>query len=378
MVADVSVKIENSEYTILVVDDVMANVLLVKILLTKQNFKVVTASDGNEALAVAASVKPDLILLDIMMPGLNGYEVAENLKSNPELQHIPIIFLTALNATSDVVKGFQMGGNDFISKPFNKEELVIRVSHQISLIVAKRLILQQTEELRSTIQGRDKLYSVIAHDLRSPMASIKMVLNMLAMSIPEEAIGKDMYQMLTMINQSSEEVYLLLDNLLKWTKNQVGKYTVAKQSFDIVSNLAGVIQIFALLAETKHIQITLTQTTPIEVNADIDMVKTITRNLLSNAIKFSYSNSEIVVHVEVIDQMAVVSVKDCGKGISAEDQQKLFHTDSHFSKYGTNNEEGSGLGLLLCQDFAVKNGGRLWLESEEGVGSTFYFSVPLV
>ncbi|MGL4518294.1 MAG: hybrid sensor histidine kinase/response regulator [Phocaeicola sp.] len=378
MAANVNVEIKNSEYTILVVDDVMANVLLVKILLTKQNFNVVTASDGNEALAVAASVKPDLILLDVMMPGLTGYEVAEQLKSNPELDYIPIIFLTALNATSDVVKGFQVGGNDFISKPFNKEELVIRVSHQISLIAAKRLILQQTEELRSTIQGRDKLYSVIAHDLRSPMASIKMVLNMLAISIPEESIGKDMYQMLTMINQSSEEVYSLLDNLLKWTKNQVGKDMVVKQTFDLVSNIAGVIQIFELLAETKHIKITLDHHAPIEVNADIDMVKTITRNLLSNAIKFSYTNSEIVVGVEVVGQEAVVSIKDCGKGISLEDQQKLFHADSHFSKYGTNNEEGSGLGLLLCQDFAIKNGGRLWLESQEGVGSTFYFSISLV
>lgn len=377
MVADINVKIDNSEYTILVVDDVMANVLLVKILLSKQNFKVVTASDGNEALTVAASVKPDLILLDIMMPGLNGYEVAERLKSDSELQHIPIIFLTALNATSDIVKGFQLGGNDFISKPFNKEELVIRVSHQISLIAAKRLILQQTEELKRTIQGRDKLYSVIAHDLRSPMASIKMVLNMLALSIPEESIGKDMHQMLSMINQSSEEVYSLLDNLLKWTKNQVGKYTVAKQQFDIVSNLAGVIQVFALLAETKQIQIKLNEISSIEVDADIDMIKTITRNLLSNAIKFSYAQSEIIVNVEIVDQMAVVSVKDFGKGISAEDQQKLFHTDSHFSKYGTNNEEGSGLGLLLCQDFALKNGGRLWLESSEGSGSTFYFSIPL-
>ncbi|MGL4852020.1 MAG: ATP-binding response regulator [Phocaeicola sp.] len=377
MVADVNVEIDHSQYTILVVDDVMANVLLVKILLSKQNFKVITANDGLEALQAASSMKPDLILLDVMMPGLNGYEVAEKLKSDPELQHIPIIFLTALNATSDIVKGFQVGGNDFVSKPFNKEELVIRVVHQISLIAAKRVIIQQTEELRSTIQGRDKLYSVIAHDLRSPMASIKMVLNMLAMNIPEEAIGKDMHQMLTMINQSTEEVYSLLDNLLKWTKNQLGKYIVAKQSFDIVSNLAGVIQIFDLLSKTKGINISFLKSDSIEVYADIDMIKTIFRNLLSNAIKFSYSNSEIIVDVQAVEGMAVVSVKDNGKGISLEDQQKLFHTDSHFSKYGTNNEEGSGLGLLLCQDFTEKNGGCLWLESTEGVGSTFFFSVPL-
>lgn len=373
-----SVKINNEDFTILVVDDVVANVLLVKVLLTRLNYKVLTASDGIEAVKITTAAKPDLILLDVMMPHLNGYEVAEKLKSDPELQSIPIIFLTALTDTSDIVKGFQVGGSDFISKPFNKEELLIRVKHQISLIAAKRFILQQTEELKRTIQGRDKLYSVIAHDLRSPMASIKMVLNMLTMSISEDAIGEDMHQMLSMTNQSAEEVYSLLDNLLKWTKNQIGKYDVVKQEFDLVNTTAGVIQIFALVSETKDIKINFLQPTePIEVYADVEMINTVARNLLSNALKFSYAGSEIVVNLEVVNDMAIVSVKDCGKGISAEDQKKLFHADSHFSKYGTNNEEGSGLGLLLCKDFIAKNNGQLWLESAEGLGSTFYFSVPL-
>ncbi|MGL5937273.1 MAG: hybrid sensor histidine kinase/response regulator [Phocaeicola sp.] len=376
MEVEVDVKIDNSEYTILVVDDVEANVLLIKTLLIKQKFKVITAGDGQAALDVTAQMRPDLILLDVMMPLLNGYEVAERLKSNPELKHIPIIFVTALDATNDVVKGFQVGGDDFISKPIKKEELVVRVLHRISLIAAKRVILQQTEELRSTIQGRDKLYSVIAHDLRSPMASIKMVLNMLTMSIQEDAIGKEMYQMLTMINQSTEEVYSLLDNLLKWTKNQIGNYVLSKQYFDTVTSVAGVIQIFSLLAETKGIKLVFSQSDSINAYGDIDLFKTIFRNLLSNAIKFSYKDSEIIVSVEVVEEKVVVSIKDSGKGISEEDQRKLFHTDSHFSKYGTNNEEGSGLGLLLCQDFSEKNGGRLWLKSTEGVGSTFYFSVP--
>ena len=104
----------------------------------------------------------------------------------------------------------------------------------------------------------------------------------------------------------------------------------------------------------------------IEVHADMDMMKTILRNLLSNAIKFSYNDSEILVNAEIEGDKVIVSVKDTGKGMSEEDQKKLLNTETHFSKYGTNNEEGSGLGLLLCQDFAVKNGGRLWFESEEG------------
>lgn len=128
MTADVNVVIDHSEYTILVVDDVVSNVLLLKVLLTNEKFKVVTANNGKDALVQAAEKQPDLILLDVMMPEMNGFEVSEKLKANPVTQNIPIIFLTALNTTSDIVKGFKVGANDFISKPFNKEELVIRVT----------------------------------------------------------------------------------------------------------------------------------------------------------------------------------------------------------------------------------------------------------
>lgn len=377
MTPDVNVVIDHSEYTILVVDDVVSNVLLLRVLLTNEKFKVITASNGKEALSQAANAHPDLILLDVMMPEMNGFEVAERLKADPDTQNIPIIFLTALNTTADIVKGFKVGANDFISKPFNKEELVIRVNHQISLIAAKRIILRQTEELRKTIMGRDKLYSVIAHDLRSPMGSIKMVLNMLILSLPEEQIGPEMFQMLSMANQSTEDVFALLDNLLKWTKSQIGKLNVVYQDFDIVENIASVIEIFNLVAGVKNIKVNFPVREKIEVHADIDMMKTIMRNLLSNAIKFSFNDSEILVNAVVDGDMVIVSVTDSGKGMSEEDQKKLLNAETHFSKYGTNNEEGSGLGLLLCLDFAVKNGGRLWFESVEGKGSTFFFSIPL-
>ena len=192
-----NVEINPSEYKVLIVDDVISNVLLLKVLLNNEKFQIVTASNGTEALAQVKKEKPDLVLLDVMMPDISGFDVAKQMKADPEMSDIPIIFLTALNSTADIVKGFQVGGNDFISKPFNKEELIIRVTHQISLVAAKRIIVAQTEELRKTIMGRDKLYSVIAHDLRSPMGSIKMVLNMLILNLPSETIGEEMYELLT-------------------------------------------------------------------------------------------------------------------------------------------------------------------------------------
>lgn len=371
-----NVEINPSEYKILIVDDVMANVLLLKVLLTNEKFQIVTASNGRQAIEQVEKEKPDLILLDVMMPDMSGFEVSQQLKANPKTSEIPIIFLTALNSTADIVKGFQVGGNDFISKPFNKEELIIRVTHQISLVAAKRIIVAQTEELRKTIVGRDKLYSVIAHDLRSPMGSIKMVLNMLILNLPSESIGEEMYELLTMANQTTEDVFALLDNLLKWTKSQIGKLKVVYQDVDVVEVTEGVIEIFSMVAGLKKIGIRLEAPEHLVVYADIDMIKTVIRNLVSNAIKFSNEGTEVLVTVQEQDGMAVVSVKDSGCGIDEENQKKLLHTDTHFSTFGINNEEGSGLGLLLCQDFVIKNGGRLWFTSVKGEGSTFCFSIP--
>lgn len=372
-----NMEINPSEYKILIVDDVMSNVLLLKVLLTNEKFAIATASNGRQALEQVEKENPDLVLLDVMMPDMSGFEVAQHLKSNPNTADIPIIFLTALNSTADIVKGFQVGANDFISKPFNKEELIIRVTHQISLVAAKRLILSKTEELQRTIAGRDKLYSVIAHDLRSPMGSIKMVLNMLILNLLSEKIGAEMYELLTMANQTTEDVFSLLDNLLKWTKSQIGKLNVVYQDVDLVEVTDGVIEIFSMVASLKKIRIHEMKPEKMMVNADIDMLKTVVRNLLSNAIKFSKENSEVLVKMEEVDGMAVVSVQDYGCGISEEGQKKLLHTDTHFSTFGTNNEEGSGLGLLLCKDFVVKNGGKLWFTSKEGEGSIFSFSIPV-
>lgn len=370
--------INPSEYKLLIVDDVMSNVLLLKVLLTNEKFAIATASNGRQALEQVEKENPDLVLLDVMMPDLSGFEVAQRLKANPATKDIPIIFLTALNSTADIVKGFQAGASDFISKPFNKEELITRVYHQISLVAARRIIVSKTEELQRTIAGRDKLYSVIAHDLRSPMGSIKMVLNMLILNLPAEKIGNEMHELLTMANQTTEDVFSLLDNLLKWTKSQIGKMTVINQDIDLVEVVESVTEIFNMVAGLKKITIRIHKPERrMYVNADIDMLKTVARNLLSNAIKFSSEGSEVQVEMKEVGGMAVVSIMDHGCGISEEGQQKLLHTDTHFSTFGTNNEEGSGLGLLLCQDFVVKNGGKLWFTSQERKGSTFCFSVPL-
>ncbi len=377
-------KINPAEYKILVVDDVQSNVLLLKALLGREGFNIVYAMNGAEALEKVKIEHPDLVLLDVMMPDMDGFEVAGRLKVEPEQAEIPIIFLTALNDSASVVKGFQLGANDFISKPFRREELLIRVEHQLSLVDARRIILRQTEELRKTIAGRDKLYSVIAHDLRSPMASIKMLCNTIMMSIDPKAVPKDVFEMLEMTNRTAEEVFSLLDNLLKWTKSQLGKLSNVPQSVDVVGLVEGVIEVFNPIAESKSIVLALNSSVEfVNVIVDIEMIKSVVRNLLSNAIKFSHKDTTITIQVEIrnvpdsSDQEVVITVCDKGCGIKEEDQPKLLNEATHFTTFGTNSEEGSGLGLLLCKDFVSKNHGKLWFTSQEGVGSNFSFSLPM-
>ena len=369
-------QINPAEFKLLVVDDVQTNVLLLKALLGKEGYGILVANNGQEALEVIRNENPDLILLDVMMPGMDGFEVAERLKSEEFRCEIPIIFMTALDDTQSIVNGFKLGVGDFISKPFRKEELMVRIKHQLSLVAARRIIEEKNEELRKTIAGRDKMYSVIAHDLRSPMASMKMLLNTIMMSVEKDKIDPDIFDMLEMSNKTSEEVFSLLDNLLKWTKSQLGKLTVIPQKLDISGLADGVVEVTNSVAEVKHIKLIRTDHESFFVYVDIEMIKSILRNLISNAVKFSNPDSEIKVGIKAEDGKVIVSVTDSGKGIKKEDQHKLLKDSTHFTTYGTNSEEGSGLGLLLCRDFARKNGGELWFESEENLGSVFSFSLP--
>ena len=370
-------KINRSDYKILVVDDVMSNVLLLKVLLTHEKFQVITANGGNKCVEMAKSEHPDLILLDVMMPDISGFDTAVILKKDPDTADIPIIFLTALNAPSDLVHGFQVGANDFLSKPFSKEELIMRVMHQISLVAAKRIIVQQNDELKRTIGNRDKMYSVIAHDLRSPMASIRMVLNLVVNCLSREVVGNEIFDLIDKANRESEETHDLLDNLLKWTKSQTGRLNVVFQDFDLADVVPGVVDIFVMIAETKHIELKLDMgNSPVMVRADKDMLKTVIRNFISNAIKFSNEGSTIDIFVTLQDKFAKINVRDHGVGISEDRLHNLFRAGK--TTYGTNNEEGSGLGLQLCQDFAEKNGGSVCVESVQGEGSTFSVLVPLL
>ena len=370
-----NIAIKPEDYTILAVDDIATNIMLLKAVLSRAKYKIVTASGGFEALEKVAAVNPDLILLDIMMPDLDGYEVLQRLKADPAHEDIPVIFLTALHNPEDIVKGFKFGASDYISKPFNHEELITRVAHHIYLAAAQRTILQQRDELQATVEARDKMYSVIAHDLRSPIGTLKMVFNMLSINLSADQIGEDSFEMISMGNNITENTFMLLDNLLKWTKSQTGRMNTVFQEVDISEVVLFASKMSDVMAQVKNIEVEYDIPEPITVSCDVDMVKTIMRNLMSNAIKYSQDGGKIVVSVRETPTHAAISVRDNGIGIKEEDIAKLLNPETHYTTYGTKNEEGSGLGLQLVQDLTLRNGGELTIESKEDEGSTFTFTI---
>ena len=372
-----NIAIKPEDYTILAVDDIATNIMLLKAVLSRAKYKIVTASGGYEAIEKASKETPDLILLDIMMPDLDGYEVIKHLKADPVTQDIPVIFLTALHNPEDIVKGFKLGASDYVSKPFNHEELITRVTHHIYLAAAQRTIMQQRDELQATVDARDKMYSVIAHDLRSPIGTLKMVFNMLLMNLTPEQIGEENLEMVTMGNNITESTFMLLDNLLKWTKSQTGRMNSVFQEVDISEVVVFASKMSDLVAQVKSISVEYDIPGPISVNCDVDMVKTIMRNLMSNAIKYGAEGKVIEVRTGRMDKKVFVAVINYGRIIPPEKLHKIFDKFYRVESSRSLKTGGTGLGLAIAKNIVNLHDGKIWASSDES-GTRFQIELPVV
>ena len=233
------------------------------------------------------------------------------------------------------------------------------------------------EKLRLINSTKDKFFSIIAHDLRSPLGAILSFSNLIDDECSSSKEIETVAEYNTYLNESARNLNSLLENLLQWAKSQLGSIKHQAVDFYLSEMIEENIEIQRLKAKEKSIEIISHIDKNIHVNADINMVNTIIRNLLSNAIKFSYPKSEISIFAETKGNMLHLSVQDRGIGISHLNQEMLFEIDSNLSTLGTNKETGTGLGLILSKEFTETNGGTIWIESEEGKGSVFTFTIPL-
>lgn len=355
---------------ILIVDDVLANLRLLDHILREKGYKVRPVTNGTLALQVAEKEKPDLVLLDIMMPDIDGFEVCRRFKENPKLSDVPIIFISALNDTKDIVKALKSGGADYITKPFKAEEVRVRVATHLNIYF-------QQKELQKLNAQKDKFFSIIAHDLRGPFSSFLGVTQLLDEMLPELS-REEIRDFAVNMRSSATNLYSLLENLLQWAKNQQGLIPFTPMKELLLSLVNESILTLLEPAKNKGIDIVNNIDGSFEVFADKNMLQTVIRNLVSNAIKFTPKGGNITLSAKANSASDVeISVRDSGIGMNEAMVSNLFQLDAKTNRPGTEGEMSTGIGLLLCKDFVETHGGEIRVESEEGKGSVFYFNIPL-
>ena len=361
---------------ILIVDDTPKNIQVLGKTLHEIGYNVSIATSGSQALDSVRKESPDLILLDIQMPEMDGFEVCKILKANPYTKEIPVIFLTAVIDSEKIVQGFEIGAVDYITKPFHTAELTMRVATHIEIKQSREKIRKTNEQLKELNATKDKFFSIIAHDLKNPFNTLLGFSKLLFENAPNYTTDQ-IQQYAQIMNHTAKQSYALLENLMQWAKSQTEKIKIIPRNSSMNELLSITIPIINGSALKKNITIESNISTEDIVYADNSLTATILRNLLTNAIKFTHANGKITVSTQRKDIFLEVSITDTGVGIEPMNIDKLFRIDSKVTSHGTDNEEGTGLGLILCKEFVEKQGGTIWANSEVGKGSTFTFTLPL-
>jgi signal transduction histidine kinase len=387
---------EPQQSTVLVVDDVAQNIEILGIMLREQGMKVIGALSAEQAFRVMETRLPDLILLDIQMPEMDGFTACKLLKENPTTKHIPVIFLTARTETADILKGFSLGAVDFVSKPFQAAELFARVRSHIELKHLRDAALKHNEALQQEIAERkrteerlrqldeekNEFLGIVAHDLRNPLSGIILAADMIETmngSMAAEQVTKKA------ANIRTAGLYMreIITNLLDINAIEAGQMLLSPAHFDIVPRLTEAIQTFHDRATEKSM--TIVNELPIsELVVYADPVKTIeiVENLLSNAIKYSPQHTSIYLYAEYgmmphsSVSAVVVSVRDEGPGLTDEDKTKLFGKFARLSAQPTGGEQSTGLGLSIVKRLVEAMRGQVWCDSVYGQGAMFSIALP--
>ena len=362
---------------ILIVDDEQNYLDTITDTLEERNFKIIQALNGKMGIMVAQKFLPDIIITDWEMPEMNGIEMIQQLKANEQTANIPVIMCTGIMTTSQNLHvALGAGAYDYIRKPIDPIELVARINATLRLSNSYKKIHQQAEKLAESNATKDKFFSIIAHDLKNPFTSILGFSNLI-LGNKSKFSEEDIINFVTQISDSAKNTFKLLENLLTWSRSQTGKleyYPIVLNINSIICNSKSLIQ---YIAQGKNISIEFDVEKNIEVYADENMINTVIRNLLSNAVKYTHKGGKIVLKAVSQNNQLLIEISDNGVGIPPQKIEKLFKISEKVSTLGTENEAGTGLGLLLCKEFVEKNGGKIWVESTLNIGSKFFFTLPL-
>jgi two-component system, sensor histidine kinase and response regulator len=394
---------------ILLVDDNAGNLMSMEVILEKEGYAFSKALSGREALKIL--LKEDdfsIILLDVRMPIMDGYETAELIYQREKLKHIPIIFITGQDyEDASVFKGYKIGAVDYIRKPVNPQILRSKVGVFAELHRKNRLLQRQEEklirinddlvslnkdlekrvfertyelenlnhELKDLNLSKDKFLSVISHDLRNPLTALLISSDQLNHHT-ENYIYDEVRPFVKMIHRTSHNILQQLNELVDWAQKQREKITINPEKLHLVSGVDQSLELLKDNATQKNVSLENKVPFDIYVNADILMLRSIVQNVVTNGIKYTPPNGLITVTAQRIDKMVEVRITDSGIGMKADTRDNLFTNFNSAPVSGTNNEKGSGLGLILVRDFVTQHGGTIRVESEIREGTCIIFTIP--
>jgi signal transduction histidine kinase len=354
---------------ILVVDDSPDNVFLIKTILEEEGYIVSTAENGATALAKIEESNFDLVLLDLMMPGMDGYEVTRRVRENKELLFMPILLITA-HDSPNVAQGLDLGADDFIRKPVTVDELMARVR---SLLRLKHSIDERDEIAKQ----REDFVSRLTHDLRTPLVAAERMLDLLQQGALGE-LSAQMNEVIGIMGRSNSNLLAMVNTLLEVYRFEAGRKTLAFQPVNLYQLLQEVVGELTALAEPKGLAVNLDaveEANACVVNCDRLELNRLFTNLVGNAIKFT-DKGAITIHITPAsssNQWVKVEIEDTGMGIPPEEQANLFER----FRQGSHKRQGSGLGLYLSRRIVEAHKGTIQVKSEVGKGSTFMINLPV-
>lgn len=366
---------------ILLADDDWGNIELMKATLRRLGGELEIAVTGREAVEKAKSFCPDIILLDVMMPEMDGYKACAVIKESPETQHIPVIMITALSDRRSRLKGLSAGADDFLSKPVDGTELLARIENFFKLKVYQDKILAKKEALERLGELKSDLVNMIVHDLKGPLTSIHGYIQLAAGVTDENSSQLDSY--LSEADQNCNALLDMLNSLLDISCMEEGKISLQRVPVDVFALFQKVRGMFLSSAEREGKRVVIEATPQLPLHADPDLLERVLQNLVSNALRYVEREAgEVRLSMKEDNGEALFTVADNGKGIPDRFKERIFEKYAQVEKCGATAGTGQrnlnkGLGLTFCKLAVEAHGGEIRVESAEGKGSRFHFSIPV-
>jgi signal transduction histidine kinase len=358
--------------SILVVDDRLAELQILVAFLREEGFLVRPVTSGAAALDLASRARPDLVLLDVHMPGMDGYEVCRRLRADPALRDVPVLFLSALSEPIDKLRAFEVGGEDYIAKPFYMEEVRARIRTHLRLARYRADLEESCRRLREVETMRERLVHMLVHDMRSPLFGISGMLEMagLCQGVAGDA---DAARWIHDARETARALIEMISGILDVYKMESGASIVCTRPVSFAAVLTEAQRLLGGVAGRCRLTVCACDAW---VRCDPSMTARVLLNLVANAAKFSPPGGLVQVEARAEETALTVSVIDAGPGVRPEDQSRVFE------KFGQTGADGgrrysTGLGLVFCKMVVEAQGGTIGVESHPGAGSRFWFTVPL-